>query len=170
MLKQKWIIAVAASLGLATGLIITTLAEPGTATDPLVSRSYVNARIAELEARISALSTEGITVQPTQPPQPPQPPPQPTQPATRELFTIVRAESGSILFGGASTEIILRAGEATVVSGPNGFANVTAGWDIMNGEPVPLNNLLIVPNDDGRGLRFHTVSYLLIRGDFYFGN
>ncbi|MCL2016612.1 MAG: hypothetical protein FWG68_10245 [Defluviitaleaceae bacterium] len=132
-------------------------AQPGTADDPLVSRSYVDRRIAELEALILQLET------PAQPPEPPAPAP---AAVNRELFEVIRANAGSILLGGASTEIILRAGEASVVAGPNGLANVTAGWDIMNGQAVPLNNLLIVPLDDGRGLRFHTDAYLMIKGDF----
>ena len=155
----------------------TAYAQPGTPEDPLVSRSYVESRIAELEAVIAQLTAliamfgekgetgeAGVTV-----PDPPGLPETPvtTPTVTRELFIVVRAEPGMLLIGEASTEIILRAGEATVVAGANGLANVTAGADIMNGQRVQLNHLLIVPQSDGRGLRFHTTAYLMIKGDFH---
>jgi len=136
---------------------VTVFAQPGTPEDPLVSRSYVDRRIAELEARISALAL-----------QTPEAPAAPvTTTTTRELFQVVRAEPGTALIGHASTEVILRAGEATVIAGYNGIANITSGVDLMNGQAVPMNNLLIFPVDDGRGLRFHTTVYLMVKGDFH---
>ena len=135
---------------------ITVSAQPGTSEDPLVSKSYVDGRIAELEARIAQM--DGFAEIPATP----------FQTVERELFRVVRAEPGTVLIGGASTEIILRSGEATVVAGPNGLANVTAGQDVMNGQAVQLNNLLIVPQADGRGLRFHTAAYLMVKGDYHF--
>jgi len=133
---------------------ITAYAQPGTPADPMVSRSYVDARIAELEAQIAQISTSGGGGG--------------EQTVGRELFTVVSAEPGSTLIGGASTEIILRYGHATAVSGVNGLANVTSGHDLMNGQRVPLNHLLIVPQPDGRGMHFHTNGYLMIKGDFHF--
>ena len=147
------------------GAGVTANAQPGTQNDPLVSRSYLDSRLAALEAEISALAA-ALQGHPTS--TAPVPPTFPDVPAIqRELFTVVRAEAGSVLIGGASAEIILRAGEATIIAGENGLANVTAGHDIMNGQRVPLNNLLIVPLADGRGLRFHTVAYLMVKGDFH---
>ena len=135
---------------------ITAYAQPGTPADPMVSRSYVDARIAELEAQIAQIATSGGGTTGE------------AQAVSRELFTVVRAEPGTTLIGGASTEIILRYGHATAVSGVNGLANVTSGHDLMNGQRVPLNHLLIVPQPDGRGMHFHTNGYLMIKGDFHF--
>ena len=166
MFKQKFAKIIAISLVfsvLCFGVIVQ--AQPGTPDDPLVSRSYVDNRIAALEAQIAQLSAlleaNGVVITggtpsgyfPT---------------VQRELFTVVRAEPGMVLIGGASTEIILRAGEATVIAGPNGLANVTSGVDVMNGQAVQLNHLLIVPQADGRGMRFHTTAYLMIKGDYHF--
>lgn len=157
----------------------TVYAQPGTPGDPLVSRSYLESRIAELEARINQLMLEIEMLAPIEiseispdvfPPGIPTPPTQfPIDPRPGAIFQVVRAEPGSTLFGGASTEIILRAGDATIVSGPNGLANVTTGVDLMNGQAVPLNHLLIVPQDDGRGLHFHTVAYLMVKGHYTVG-
>ena len=142
---------------------VSVYAQPGTPDDPLVSRSYVNTRIAELEAQIAQLNaiiSGGVEFPDVLPMQP--------SAVTRELFTVIRVEPGMVLIGGASTEIILRSGEATVVAGYNGLANVTTGVDVMNGQPVSLNNLLIVPQADGRGLRFHSVAHVMVKGDFHF--
>jgi len=166
MTKQKLAKMIAASLAVGTlcfGVIVN--AQPGTPDDPLVSRSYVNTRIASLEAQIAQLTalleSGGVTVT--------DPGHHVHAPAVeRELFAVVRAEPGMVLIGGASTEIILRAGEATVIAGPNGLANVTTGIDVMNGQAVQLNHLLIVPQADGRGMRFHTTAYLMIKGDYHF--
>jgi len=165
MTKRKLAKVIAASLTIGTlcfGVIVN--AQPGTPDDPLVSRSYVNTRIASLEAQIAQLSalveSGGFTVTDTTAHVP-----GPT--VERELFAVVRAEPGMILIGGASTEIILRAGEATVIAGPNGLANVTSGIDVMNGQAVQLNHLLLVPQADGRGMRFHTTAYLMVKGDYH---
>ncbi|MCL2398693.1 MAG: hypothetical protein FWC91_02980 [Defluviitaleaceae bacterium] len=163
------------------GNLTTVYAQPGTPEDPLVSRSYINNRIAELEDQITQLTNalEAIllldsVIDPNmifssnQSNQLYQPLPQVTISSGPELFRVVRAEPGMILIGEASTEIILRAGEATVIAGANGLANVTTGVDLTNGQAVPHNHLLIVPQADGRGLRFHTVAYLMVRGDYHF--
>ena len=173
------VMAMAAVLG-AVFFSVTAQAQPGTPADPLVSRSYVTTRITELEAQIAQLTsqviraeqalleaTEQISSEGQVVPSYPVAPAVPTQTVARELFTVVRAEPGMVLIGGASAEIILRSGEATIVAGPNGLANVTAGHDIMNGQAAPMNHLLIVPQPDGRGLRFHTVAYLMVKGDFH---
>ncbi|MCL2422132.1 MAG: hypothetical protein FWD03_09770 [Defluviitaleaceae bacterium] len=137
---------------------VTASAQPGTSDDPLVSRSYVDTRIAALETQIAQLTalieSEGVSITGGH------------GTVDRELFTVVRAEPGMTLIGGASTEIILRAGEATAISGPNGLANITTGVDVMDGQAIQLNHLLIVPQNDGRGMRFHTTAYLMIKGDF----
>lgn len=148
---------------------VTALAQPGTATDPLVSQRYVDNRIAELEAQIEELSLLLTTLnQPSDAPQPETTPvPEVVVASTRELFEVVHAQPGTVLIGGASTEIILRSGQATVVAGPNGLANVTTGVDVMNQQNVHQNHLLIVPQDDGRGLYFQTEAYLMVKGDFY---
>ena len=158
MTKAKYLSAMA----IFTALIIigvSAYAQPGTPADPMVSRSYVDARIAELESQIVQLTAIVNSLDSGQMFEAPA--------VRRELFTVVRAQPGTVLIGGASTEIILRSGQASAVTGVNGLANVTSGSDLMNGQRVPLNNLLIVPQNDGRGMRFYTVAYLMIKGDFH---
>jgi len=83
-------------------------------------------------------------------------------------FEIVYMEQGRLLIGDKGTEIILRSGIASVVdSGTGGLADVTAGKDITNGEKVSQNHLLIVPRDDGRGVKAETNNVvLLVKGGY----
>ena len=128
----------------------TTMAQPGTAVDPLVTQSYVDGRIAQLEAQIAALQGTGTG----------------TGVAQVVPFTPLRVYAGQTLIASAGAEIILRSGTAHVVAGPNGLVDVTAGRDIGNGQQVSRNHLLLVPATDGRGMHFTANSWLMIKGGF----
>jgi hypothetical protein len=95
-------------------------------------------------------------------------PPQVTE-TDAPFFQVVYAESGKIIYGDSSTEFILRGGTANVVSGVNGLCDVTSGVDLVNGQEVPYNHLIIVPVGDGRGLLVTSNAYLMIKGGYYFG-
>jgi len=172
---DKWQVAKIFAFGLLiVGLFLnvagnTASAQPGTPSDPLVSRNYMERRMAELMdyvsrnyARIGDANVQQVPAD--------FPPPVSAPPAGQSVFAIVRAEPGTSLIGAASTEIILRSGQASIITETSGLVNVTTGTDLTNGQAVPANNLLIVPQADGRGLRFQAVSYLMVRGDFHFAN
>lgn len=216
--------------------LVPALAQPGDQNDPLVTRSYVDSRIQELEAQIQALTTTGLPTQPAQPvqptpdPLPPQDPvdhnpatPDPTPGAAPSVnysqilvdfisylemmhgdimtallhaagvdfdqintggnmpgniadnitvpgevvpFTPLAIPMGYQLVAHMGAEFILRSGSAVAVSGPDGMVNVTAGRDVVHGEPIPTNNLLLVPRSDGRGFVAHTDTWVMIKGGF----
>ncbi|MCL2603373.1 MAG: hypothetical protein FWD90_02720 [Defluviitaleaceae bacterium] len=82
-------------------------------------------------------------------------------------WTVVTPQRNQTLVIENGTEVILRGGSAVVVAGPNGLVNVTTGGDILNGQNVGLNNLLIAPRSDGRGLRFTSnSSWVMVRGAY----
>lgn len=83
-------------------------------------------------------------------------------------YDAVFAQAGRTLVAMSGTEMILRGGSAVAVSGINGLCNVTLGVDVVNGMDITLNHLHIVPGSDGRGMRFTTDSYLMIKGEYYF--
>ena len=145
------IIAVLAGLLLLSHLSTPAIAQPGTAADPLVTQRYVDDRIAELQAQINALQGEQ---------------PSGTPGGQVVPFTPLLVPAGSSLIADAGVEIILRSGIATVIAGPNGLVDVTAGRDIQNGETVNRNHLLLVPATDGRGLYFASDAWLMIKGGF----
>ena len=65
----------------------------------------------------------------------------------------------------AGTEFITRRGQAVIVdSTGNGIPDVTGGEDIFAGNAAPLNHMLIVPRDDGRGIKALSPVVVLYRG------
>ncbi|NLZ54615.1 MAG: hypothetical protein GX892_16045 [Thermoanaerobacteraceae bacterium] len=120
------------------------VAEPGSESDPIVTKSYVDKVLYNLKQYIDAKSGGSIS------------------------FEIVYLEQGQQLIGDKGTELILRSGIASVVdSGSGGLADVTEGKDITNGENISQNHLLIVPREDGRGVKAETNNVvLLVKGGY----
>ncbi|HQE06128.1 MAG: hypothetical protein WBJ82_03880 [Tepidanaerobacteraceae bacterium] len=120
------------------------IAEPGSEADPLVSRSYVDKVFHSLREYVDSKSGGSSS------------------------FEIIYLEQGQVLIGNHSTEMILRSGIASAVdSGMGGLADVTAGKDIRHGENISQNHLLIVPRDDGRGVRAENNNVvLMVRGGY----
>ncbi|PHV71285.1 hypothetical protein CS063_06230 [Sporanaerobium hydrogeniformans] len=113
----------------------------GTSEDPVVTKSYVDQKIAEL-------SKQNTT-------------------STTFTYEVMSLEPGQILLGKQGTEIIMRSGEGQVIgSEAGGVQNITAGSDIANGKPVPKYHLLLIPRDDGRGIIATKQMYVMVRGGY----
>ena len=164
---------------------------PGTVNDPIVTKSYVDMKVGELQTLLTEMIGQSGTAT--------------TQPLTTEgamseaeikayidqqlslrlaaelgantsgdqpatLFTVVEAVNGQRLIAGASAELILRAGSGTVIAGAegDGLADLTSGEDLQGGEEVPKQHHLLVSRDDGRGLLISSegTSYILVKGDY----
>ena len=105
-------------------------AKPGSIDDPLVTKSYVDNLLAGGgvpitggQSAAAGIKTEVVTVNP-----------------------------GSVLLVKAGAMIVPRAGKGVVYStDANGISDVTDGKDILSGQPVENNHLLISPRD-GRGV------------------
>jgi hypothetical protein len=96
------------------------------------------------------------------------PPPghEPREPQT-VVFTVLNPQAGQVMTFNAGTEFILRGGRASAVTGPlNGIPDVTAGQDVMNGENIGLNHLMMIPVTDGRGVHFQAESWIMVRGGY----
>ncbi|MBQ3065568.1 MAG: hypothetical protein IJC98_04975 [Clostridia bacterium] len=81
-------------------------------------------------------------------------------------FEVVRLEIGQAIIG--NCEMILRSGTAIAFCpGINGISDLTAGADLADETNIPLNHLLLVPRDDGRGI-FVTSgeAYVMVRGTY----
>ncbi|NLY68036.1 MAG: hypothetical protein GX069_10820 [Tissierellia bacterium] len=135
--------------------------DAGTIDDPLVSLSYFEKKMEELkdyiDTKLKELKEEKET----------------TSPTAAASFEVVELKAGQFLIGKGGTEIILRGGTGNgrgrakiVAAGQNGLSDITQGKDLTNGEEVPLNHLLIVPRDDGRGVFAITDSVYLVKGDY----
>lgn len=172
--------AAAIGCGVWAGSMLPTIAsslpatgQPGSADDPLVTKSYVDEQIrnalsgkpvgessgqapassAEIEAlkqRIAQLEAEaGKASVP---------------------YTVVKLKAGHTLIGEEGTEFIVRTGEAYIHSSPeNGIADVTEGIDLANGTLIPKNHLLLVPRS-GRGVTvkpdYPNSVYVTVKGEF----
>lgn len=121
--------------------------EPGTEQDPLVTRSYVDDKLQALADKGYVDQLVTARVQPLN-------------------LQVVELPTGKQLVAEGGTEIVVRAGRATVVgSNLGGLADVTVGRDLAKGE-APLNHLLVVPRSDGRGLKAITDCVVLVRGGY----
>lgn len=160
--KLIWMaLSVLLTISSLTYIVKAATAEPGSNEDPIVTQSYVELRNQQLRFYIDesikkiqdSLSNAGSSSS--------------TGTQGSSVFVVVDVPAGKKLKAGASTEIILRAGKATIIDSPSGgIADVTIGKDLKKGEAVPLNHLLIVPRDDGRGANAVTNSTFMVRGSY----
>lgn len=133
------VIACAACIGLGTlvangaGLLS---AQAGDASDPLVTKSYVDQLVAKLNGGNGETSNGGSTGGST---------------ASNQL-EIVTLKPGEQLIAKGGAELVVRAGKSAIYSADaSGVSDLTDGKDLVNGEDAPSNHLLLVPRD-GRGL------------------
>lgn len=112
---------------------------PGSAADPLVTKSYV-------DERFEALAGE---------------------PGQSMTFQVIVVEAGQSLYGKEGTELILRGGQATAIdNGVDGLSDLTSGRDIRQGTTISHNHLLLVPRDDGRGIACVKKSWVMVKGAY----
>lgn len=158
-------------IGLATVLCIGTYvsaaseATPGSVNDPLATKSYVDSQLENMigifqELLANNKNTDVAQPQPTEPVETP-------APVSSTYKVLGPLPVGTIILGGEGTEVILRSGKALAkCPGENGLSDVTQGTDITNEKEIPLNHLLIIPRQDGRGITITHEAYLMIRGDY----
>lgn len=140
MKKKSVVLALAFCLLLA---LAAMAAEPGSADDPLVSKSYLDTVVVPyLEGLISSGGTAAV-------------------------FGVVEVPAGKNLIGGAGCEMILRMGSAVIVAtAKGGVCDSTSGIDLPNAAEAPLNHLLIVPLNDGRGLLAAEKCLVMVKGAY----
>lgn len=87
---------------------------------------------------------------------------------TSSTYTPVYVTNGQILYGMEGTEIILRSGSAkTYISALDGIVNITTGENLVHDVPVTANNMLICPRGDGRGVIVTSNdAWFIVKGDY----
>ena len=81
-------------------------------------------------------------------------------------WTIADMKAGQVFEGKAGTELLIRRGDAVVVDGTgNGIPDLTGGTDLQAKQKVPLNHLLLIPRDDGRGFIATGSVVVMYRGE-----
>ncbi|MDR3091068.1 MAG: hypothetical protein LBU36_02550 [Clostridiales bacterium] len=121
-------------------------AEPGSEGDPVVTKSYVDARIAEIMGAS---------------------PPSEAALPNKNAFEPVFASRGQKVLGKEGAEIILRSGScAAYCPGSDGLVNATRGLDLADGAGIDANNLILIPRDDGRGVLVSKDAWFIIKGGY----
>lgn len=149
-LKIFWIVALFGS-GLWIGSTFTSNADglvdpnmPGTANDPIVTKSYVDQAI----KAVNGGGGDGGSL---------------------ELVN-VKLTAGQLLYGGAGAEFIVRTGEAVAFSGDaSGIPDLTGAKDLIAGTKIPLNHHLLFPRE-GRGIQATSKDknevWVMVRGPY----
>lgn len=142
MKKREWWRFV--GVGTLTALVVAVqgawangVSAPGSVDDPLVTKSYVDAKMEELRRSLSGQPAPGQM---------------PIEPRAN-AFAVVELRPGDALIGQSGTEIIIRSPGRVdpVTSAAGGLSDLSAGVDRKTG-PLPTNHFLIVPRSDGRGI------------------
>lgn len=134
------------------GMSAVVLAEPGGSEDPLITKSYIENHVMPavreyVEEKIAGISSGGAVA--------------------NASFEVVEIDAGQKVICSKGAELILRMGSASIIATEKGgLADTTAGFDLSNGTPMPSNHLLIVPVDDGRGIKAETDVIVLIKGGY----
>jgi len=122
---------------------------PGTSTDPVVTKAYVDKVVSELKEELkgsSAVSSDA---------------------AVSSQWEVVFAESGKTIIGGQGTQMILRSGSAKItLQGPDGVSDLTGAGDLKDGVKVERNHLLLFPRADGRGIKITADAYVMVLGSY----
>lgn len=147
-------------------------AQPGTEDDPIVSKSYVDERISYVLSMISGTSVnpnasgnEEIVNQVVKEVEPLIA--LLTEDTAGSKYVPVSASAGQIILGGEGTEIILRSGRAfAYITGASGIVNATAGSELVHNNEIKKNNIIIIPRDDGRGVRIVEDAWFIIKGSY----
>jgi hypothetical protein len=153
--------------GLGIGTLVTLNADgvvsaPGTANDPIVTKSYVDEAIKSLTG---VTPNTGSTTPSTG---------SGTVSASSARLVVVELKPGQTLAAGEGTEFIVRNGKAVAYSSTeDGISDLTDGIDLKPGVVIPTNHLLLFPRE-GRGIRPHKDStgtiYVMVRGAYsHFG-
>ncbi|GIP60184.1 hypothetical protein [Paenibacillus woosongensis] len=157
-MKTTWKVAAAAMLiggGIWAGSLLNEKVEgagvtnqPGTADDPVVTKSYVDQQIQQaLKGGSSNSSSQGSTDSSSSAQA------GNTAASSSDEVKIVEVKPGQKLIAAAGAEFVVRAGKAVIYSeDQNGVADLTDGKDITNGGIVTNNHLLSFPRA-GRGIQ-----------------
>ncbi len=170
-----------------TALALTVFAaQPGTNDDPLVSKSYVDGKISDVMARITAngtgsgtttaattASTDDIVAEVVKRVEPlialliERGSAGESAPVPTDTYMPVFASKGQVVLGSEGTEMIVRSGRANVyITGVAGVVDATTGAELVQGNEAKRNHIIIIPRGDGRGVKITEDAWFIIKGTY----
>ena len=185
--KSKTSLMIFIVLSCLTVIVASAVAygQPGSDTDPLVTKSYVDQQIARLTTQLGGSVSTGTGVVDTGTLAQLQTDVgdltkfvidalsdiQTLKSRIEKLetgYVVVELDTGKTLLLSGGSEVILRGGTATALKGVNGdlLVDASAGKELANGVNVPLQHIIICSRTDGRGLVAKSKCYLLVRGAY----
>ncbi|PYI51165.1 hypothetical protein [Paenibacillus flagellatus] len=198
--KRKWLVTGIVGVAIATGIYVGQAAiisnadgatQPGSADDPLVTKSYLDEQLKKLtggqwtgsgtgtgqtgsggstvsEARIQEMIAAEIAKLKQELQRQPQQPTTPTT-GTAPTLEVLKLGPGQILYAGAGAEVIVRTGKTIAVSNDDGIPDLTSGVDLPAGSAITNNHLLVFPRE-GRGIKPDPKNkdeiYVMVRGSY----
>ncbi len=160
-------------------VLITTVYAAGTAgstDDPIVTKSYVDSQVSSIMSIISSNANTGGNSNSSNVSLTEEQRKQIVEQVTSQVLTLtnnssyvpVELKNNQVLLGGEGTEIILRSGSANAyVTTSNGIVNATKGTELFNNAVVEKNNILIIPREDGRGVRSTSDgTWFIVKGSY----
>lgn len=172
-MKSRYKVSLAAVLlggGIVTGSLMnnsvngaSSSGQPGTADDPVVTKSYVDQKIAQaIKGGVPASNTSSKATSSTTPATNATSNPsasgtsgagKTSTPEQTEALKVVDVKPGQKLIAKAGSEFILRNGYAVVYSmDASGAIDITSGTEIVHNQTVEKNHLLSFPRE-GRGIQ-----------------
>ena len=134
---------------------IYTTAQAGSALDPIITKSYLEKRLVELEDALKHAimqANEQGAVQGN---------------ASSFKFAVVELKKNAKLVFGESTEFILRSGKAEVFDKTtNGISDLTDGDTKFHEMQVQKDHHMLNPRNDGRGIIAKGDCFVLVKGEY----
>lgn len=143
--------------------------EPGSESDPLVSKSYVEQKFNEVKKN-SDLNQDKLEKMQKDIEKIVEDNKNNTggNQGSAEVFEVLELKKGQTIIADESAEIIVRSGTVTAIGSANGgLSDITEGNDLVTGDQVDLNHLLIVPRTDGRGIQVKgSIAFVMVKGKY----
>ena len=170
-MKRKRNIILSVFAVLLVGVTLLAAAAAGGADDPVISLSYLN-NVFKPQLKTEIASDTAAAIEAAKPgivSETKQQVLAEVGNGSSAFVPLMLTEGQTLYPNGGSVEVLLRRGAFSCVdTAEEGIVNLTSGLDQTNGEELSLQNLYLIPRDDGRGIRAtaSTECWVMVRGAY----
>lgn len=129
--------------------------EPGSESDPIITKSYVDKKLNEfkvyIDKQINNNTGDNSNVS-----------------SAEDKYIVLELVEGQQLIGDASSEIIVRSGKVRAIGSElGGISDLTDGKDLKTGDLVENNHHILIPRNDNRGVYIESENtFIMIKGNY----